>query len=56
MKIEVELGVFKNNEGAEVKYIRYYVIVYGVKVYLKPVDKTGAGLLSAVFTNEKMDK
>lgn len=56
MKIEVEVGVFKNNEGVEVKYLRYYVMVYGVKVYLKPIDKTGAGLLSAVFEDEKMVK
>ena len=51
MNIMYEEKEFKTNDGKVVTYYVYYVVVYGVKVYLKPIDKTGADLLKAVIDN-----
>lgn len=45
MQLLVEVGTFTDNTGKTIEYKRYYVLVMGVKVYLKPIDKTGAMLL-----------
>ena len=50
MELLVEVANFTDNNGVVIEYYRYYVMIMGVKVYLKPLDKTGASLLQSQVT------
>lgn len=50
MKLEQEQYSFiDKSTNKEVKGVRYYVLVCGVKVYLKPQESTGKQLLDTNY-------
>ena len=55
MQICYELGKYLEKEtGKEKTYILYYVVIKGIKVYLKPADATARQLLeNELVTAEK---
>lgn len=56
LKLKTEFNSFRGNDGKQVEFTAYYVeVLHGVKVYLKPVDKTGRQLLDLELS-KKEDK
>lgn len=51
MNLCYEKRVFTTTDGREVEYFVFYVVVHGIKVYLKVQDKTGAELLKQLVEN-----
>lgn len=54
LELKVERGEFTNSKTGEiVNYERYYVVVSGIKVYLKPNDNTSKQILQMAFNSKK---
>lgn len=44
-KLKKESGIFDRGNGEKIEYNNYYILVNGIKAFLKPNDKTSKQLL-----------